>query len=137
MGRGALLTALAIILLSGAASGHPLAPAWLEVREAAGEVEIRFTRPLPAVAGEAPELALPAECEARGRSAAGGEAGSRVETLRLHCPGGLTGRTLEVASNVTWSDWLYVGPHEAIFDQKAVRNDGNERYESFVAGGIL
>jgi len=121
IGVGLVLAALAWAA-AGSAWAHPLAPALLELREAAGgEVGVRFKRPRAPLGAAPLEARVPDGCTRTDGEASWGEAGSRVETWLLDCgPAGLAGRTIEVSGLETAEAGVVVRIERA--DGRSVRS---------------
>lgn len=96
-GRRSLVVAL-LLIPSAAALAHPLAPAYLELRETApARYDVLWRTPVVRVQGRELTPHLPGECQALNTPESrieGGEAAALRWTVQ--CPGGLAGKTLAV-----------------------------------------
>ncbi|MCZ6465486.1 MAG: HupE/UreJ family protein [Proteobacteria bacterium] len=92
------LLLVSLLLVSGGASAHPLAPALLEIRELGdGRAEVRWRTSLVAVRGAHRAPVLPAECQFPAEPAVRRDAQGVTVSWRVDCgPGGWSGRTVAV-----------------------------------------
>lgn len=122
-----LLAIIATSILADRASAHEVRPAYLEIRETQPEIyEILWKVPAKGDLRLSLEVALPEDCETVRPVTRVQARGAFVDRWAIRCPGGLTGKTVEIEGlSGTLTDALVRIEHTDGVSQTARLNPSN------------